>query len=159
MPPKNNTSEEPKKDTYSNSNTQRLESAGKAPKNLEHKSLVCTRCTSATAWLTSYLIDHLKLHLATYTEVITDNEGKTVEVRIYYYQALQMLKIGAYNPASAYVIRFSHLTSRLQTELNELDVIDLNYVLKQSVSRIFEDINIDLYHNSISRMLRIDLQR
>jgi hypothetical protein len=155
MSAKNNTNEEHKKDTYSNSNTQKLESS----KNLEHKSLVCTRCTSAKPWLTSYLIDHLKLHLATYTEIITDNEGKTAEVRIYYCQALQMLKIGAHNPAPAYVIRFSHLTSRLQTELNELDGIDLSYVLKQVVSRIFEDINIELYHNSISRMLRIDLQR
>lgn len=151
--------EEPEKGTYSNSSIQRLESAKKVPEDLEHKSLICIRCTSAKPWLTSYLIDHLKLHLATYTEVITNNEGKTAEVRIYYCQALRMLKIGAYNPAPAYVIRFSHLTSRLQTELNELDDIDLSYVLKQAVSRIFEDINVGLYHNSISRMLRIILER
>lgn len=147
-----NTSDEPKKVTYSNSNTQRLESPGKVPKN-------CIRCNSVEPWLTSYLIDHLKLHLATYTEEITNNEGKTIEVRIYYCQALQLLKIAAYNPAPAYIIRFSHLTSRLQAELTELNDIDLTYVLKQAVSRIFEDINVDLYHNSISRMLRIILER
>jgi hypothetical protein len=32
-------------------------------------------------------------------------------------------------------------------------------VLKQAVSRIFEDINLELYHNSISRALRVVLQR
>jgi hypothetical protein len=91
----------------------------------------------------------------TYTEVITNNEGKSTEIRIYYFQAFQLLKIGAYNPVPPYVIIFSHLTSRLQLELNQLHGIDLTYVLKQAASRIFEDINLELYHNSSSRILRI----
>jgi hypothetical protein len=148
-----------KKDRAFNSDKVNLNFSTSAHKKLQHESLSCLRCTSAERWLTSYLIDHLKLHLATYTEVITNNEGKTLEVRIYYCQALQLLKIGAYNPAPAYVIRFSHLTSRLQTELNELDDTELTYVLKQAVSRIFEVINVELYHNSISRMLTIILER
>jgi hypothetical protein len=108
------------------------------------------------AWLTSYLIDHLSQHLATYTEVKTNSEDETIHVRMYYDQALQMLKIGAYDPVPPYVINFSHLTPRLQTELHDLD---FTYVLKQAVSRIFEDINLELYHNSISRALRLVLQR
>ena len=115
--------------------------------------------TFPEAWLTSYLIDHLKQHLATYTEVKTSSEGKTVPARIYYDQALQMLKVGAYNPVPSYIIQFSHLNTRLQTELDQLQDIDLIYVLKQAVSRIFEDINLELYHNSISRILRVVLQR
>ena len=128
-------------------------------KNPEHGSLGCTICTSDALWLTSYLIDHLKQHLATYTEVITNKEGKTAEVRIYYEQAFQLLKIGAYKPAPPYIIQFSHLTSRLQTELDQLDDIDRIYVLKQAVSRIFEDINLELHHSSISHVLRVVLQR
>jgi hypothetical protein len=130
-----------------------------AHKNPEHGSLGCTICTSDALWLTSYLIDHLKQHLATYTEVITNKEGKTAKVRIYYGQAFQLLKIGAYKPAPPYIIRFSHLTPRLQSELDQLDDIDRTYVLKQAVSRIFEDINLGLYHNSISRVLWVVLQR
>lgn len=122
-------------------------------------SVVCRTCTSKEEWLTSYLIDHLKQHLATYTEVITNSEGKTAEARIYYDQGFQLLKIGAYKPVPPYVIKFSHLTPRLQNELNQLDDIDRIYVLKQAVSRIFEDINLGIYHNSISCVLRIVLQR
>ena len=110
-------------------------------------------------WSTNYLTDRLKQHLATYTEVKTNNEGKTVVVRIYYDQAFQLLKIGRYKPALPYIIQFSHLTSRLQTELDQLHDIDRTYVLKQAVSRIFEDINLGIYHNSVSRVLRVVLQR
>jgi hypothetical protein len=119
----------------------------------------CSICTSPHEWLTSYTIDHLKQHLATYTELKTNSEGKTTEIRIYYDQALQMLKIGAYKPAPPYVIQFAHLTPRLQIELDQLLDIDLKYVLKQAVSRIFEDINLQLYHNSISRVLWVVLQK
>jgi hypothetical protein len=127
--------------------------------NLEHGSSSCLSCTSDDAWLTSYLIDHLKQHLATYTEVKTNSEGETIRVRVYYEQAFQLLKIGAYKPAPPYIIWFSHLTSRLQTELVQLDDIHRTYVLKQTVSRIFEDINLELCHNSISRVLRVVLQK
>jgi hypothetical protein len=119
----------------------------------------CSICTSDEPWLTSYLLDHLKQHLATYTEVKTNSEGKTTKIRIYYDQALQLLKIGAYKPVPPYVIQFSHLTPRLQIELDQLQDMDLKYVLKQAVSRIFEDINLGLYHNSISRVLWVVLQR
>jgi len=122
-------------------------------------SLLCLSPTSDEAWFTSYLVDNLKQHLATYTELITNNDGKIAAVRTYYDQAFRLLKIGAYNPVPPYVIQFSHLTPRLQTELNQLDSIDRTYVLKQAVSRIFEDLNLELYHNSISRVLRIVLQR
>ena len=47
----------------------------------ENGSLGCRTCTSDEEWFTSYLIDHLKQHLATYTERITNNEGETAEVQ------------------------------------------------------------------------------
>ena len=102
-----------------------------AHKNSENGTLGCLICTSDELWLTSYVIDHLKQHLATYTEVITNNQGETAVVRPYCDQAFRLLKIGRYNPPPPYIIKFSHLTSRLQTELNQLDGIDLIYVLKQ----------------------------
>ena len=42
-------------------------------------------------------------------------------------------------------------------ELNQLDENDRKFVLKQAVGRIFEDINFDLYHNSISANLEVVL--
>jgi hypothetical protein len=66
--------------------------------------------------------------------------------RIYYYQTFHLLRFGRYNPQ--YVIQFSYLTSRLQTELNQQHGIDLIYVLKQALCRIFQDINLDIYHNN-----------
>jgi hypothetical protein len=52
--------------------------------NLEYGSSGCPIYISKEEWLTSYLIDHLKQHLATYTEVIINNEGTSTHVRIYY---------------------------------------------------------------------------
>jgi hypothetical protein len=42
-------------------------------------------------------------------------------------------------------------------ELYHLDEKDRKFVLKQAVSRIFEDININLYHDSISANLEVVL--
>jgi hypothetical protein len=42
-------------------------------------------------------------------------------------------------------------------ELSRLDEKDKKFVLKQAVSRIFEDININLYHDSISANLEVVL--
>ena len=42
-------------------------------------------------------------------------------------------------------------------ELSQLDEKDRKFVLKQAVSRIFEDINFNLYHDSISANLKVIL--
>jgi len=39
-----------------------------------------------------------------------------------------------------------------------LDEKDKKFVLKQAVGRIFEDINFDLYHDSISANLEVILE-
>jgi len=41
--------------------------------------------------------------------------------------------------------------------LSQLDEKDRRFVLKQAVGRIFEDINFNLYHDSISTNLEIVL--
>ena len=42
-------------------------------------------------------------------------------------------------------------------ELSQLDEKDRTFVLKQAVGGIFEDINFDLYHDSISANLKVIL--
>ena len=51
----------------------------------------------------------------------------------------------------------SHLSAEMIYELGQLDEQDRKFVLKQAVGRIFEDINFDLYHDSISANLEVIL--
>jgi hypothetical protein len=44
-------------------------------------------------------------------------------------------------------------------ELSQLDKKDRKFVLKQAIGQIFEDINFDLYHDSISANLEVVLTK
>jgi hypothetical protein len=103
-------------------------------------------------WSTNYIVDRLKQCLASVVDSF-DN-------RTYYFQALNHLYIGAceYDTALQFVVYLSDLTPRLIKELSEVDRYTLNFVLKQAVGRIFEDIDFKLYHNSISKVLKVKLQ-
>src|ERR687888_1242316 len=122
---------------------------------------------NATEWTSNYLIDRLKQFLATIennynnTSDITENDKRKFyekwgfsESRKYYFQAYNLLKIGAFKPVLPFIINLSDLTPRLLKELYELDHEDRDYVLRQAVGRIFEDVNFKLYHNSISKVLK-----
>jgi hypothetical protein len=67
--------------------------------------------------------------------------------------------MGAMSPTPIFYVDASDLSIELLEDLNELDVTTKDFVLKQSVGRIFEDINPELYHNSISKVLRVKLSR
>lgn len=104
------------------------------------------------------LVDHLKQNLATITGCITVTDGEKIyDNRKYYNQAHNLLKIGAYRPVPHFLVSVSDLWPELLKELWVLDKRDRTFVLKQAVSRIFEDINSNLYHNSISRVLEVRL--
>lgn len=103
-------------------------------------------------WSTNYLIDRLKQRLASVVDSF-DN-------RTYYFQALNHLNIGAceYDNVPYFTIYASDLTPRIIRELSQLnDDKERNFVLKQAVGRIFEDIDFRLYHNSISKVLKVRL--
>jgi hypothetical protein len=51
----------------------------------------------------------------------------------------------------------SHLSAEMIYELGQLDEQDKKFVLKQAVGGIFEDINFNLYHDSISANLEVVL--
>lgn len=100
------------------------------------------------------LVDRLKQHLAT----IEDSEGK-YDHRKYYNQAHDMLKIGAFKPVPYFTVYLADLTPELIIELYGLDIADRIFVLKQAISRIFEDVNFEIYHNSVSKVLKVKLQK
>jgi hypothetical protein len=78
--------------------------------------------------------------------------------RKYYNQAHHYLKVAAFKPVPYFVVNLSDLTPRLIEELYGLDNTDRSHFLQQAVGRIFEDVNFELYHNSISRVLKVELQ-
>jgi hypothetical protein len=121
-------------------------------------------CDDRDLWSINYLIDVLKKRLACVTQSTTntnassDSDKESVDSRVYYDQAYKMLKIGALRPAPTYIILLRDLTPKIISELYRLDTNDRGYVLKQAVGRIFEDVNSDIYHNSISRVLKVQLK-
>lgn len=121
-------------------------------------------CDDRDLWSINYLIDALKMHLASVKQSTTNvnvslgSDKESVDSRAYYDQAYKMLKIGAFRPAPPYIILLRDLSPKIISELYRLDVNDRGYVLKQAVGRIFEDVNSDIYHNSVSRVLKVQLK-
>jgi DNA modification methylase len=114
--------------------------------------------TEYTGMTEACLVDRLKQNLATITECITvTGTEKIYDNRKYYNQAHNLLKIGACRPVPHFLVSVSDLWPELLKELRILDKRNRKFVLKQAVGRIFEDINSELYHNSISRVLEVRL--
>ena len=86
-------------------------------------------------------------------------EKKICDDRWYYYKAYHYLKLGLFlrKDAPPYKISLSHLSAEIIYELNHFNEKDRKFILKQAVGRIFEDINFDLYHDSISAKLKVIL--
>ena len=112
-------------------------------------------------WSTNYTIDRLKEHLAKIKHYEITSEDKSIEGRKYYDHAFELLKIGAFKPTPSFVISLADFDEdpRLLKELHSLDRETLQYVLLQAVGRIFEDVNSKLYHNSISKVLKVRLEK
>lgn len=77
----------------------------------------------------------------------------------YYHQAQHYFKIGAFDRKMIpkFLVSMQDLNPSLLRELANLDNEDRNYVLKQAVGHLFEDINSGLYHASISKILEVKL--
>jgi hypothetical protein len=83
-----------------------------------------------------------------------------IDDRWYYYKAYHYLKLGLFlnkKEAPPFNVKIDHLSQDIIYELRQLDSKDRKFVLKLAVSRIFEDINFDLYHDSISANLEVIL--
>lgn len=79
--------------------------------------------------------------------------------RKYYYKANHFLKIGVFkNNIPTFKVELSDLQNDTIYELSLVSIVsDRSFILKQAVAKIFEDINYELYHNSISYFLKIEL--
>ena len=128
-------------------------------------------CSEEEQWSDSYLVDNLKQQLAlvqsSKSKIPTDlldalnHEFNTyfslISNRHYVNQAFHYLKIGVLRPVPEFLISLSDLSPKLVKELAALDKKTRDFVLKQAVGRISEDIDSELYHNSISSVLNVRL--
>jgi hypothetical protein len=82
-----------------------------------------------------------------------------IDDRWYYYKAYHYQKLGLFlrKDAHPFKVSLSHISPEIIYELSQLNGKDRKYVLKQAVGRLFEDINFDLYHDSISANLEVVL--
>ena len=110
-----------------------------------------------TRYTISATIEKIKKVLASVKS--TDMEENNIDEREYYYQAYLFQKLGLYKreDAPAFKVKLGHLSDDIIYELSTFDENTRRFVLKQAVSRIFEDINFDLYHDSISNRLEVIL--
>jgi hypothetical protein len=109
-------------------------------------------------WHLGYIIEVLFLQLAKIKEILNYN-GKKVSISRYYNQALRMWKwIPISKPKAKFIINISDLTPRIYCELKNLDSYAAHYVLKESVRRIFENIDFKFYHEHIEDNLDVFLE-
>ena len=110
--------------------------------------------------LNQFYYDHDKeLDFSIDTKDSKSIEKKIYDDRWYYYKAYHYQKLGVFlrKDAPPFKVSLSHLSPEMIYELSQLDEKDRKFVLKQAVSRIFEDINFNLYHDSISANLKVIL--
>jgi hypothetical protein len=114
--------------------------------------------TDIEYWTIEHLIDELFLKIAKNREIINHNDKK-ITIYKYYHQALRMWKwIPISKPKAKFIINISDLTPRLYCELKNLDKYTAQYVLKESVKRIFESIDFKFYHVHIENNLEVVLE-
>ena len=110
-------------------------------------------------WTIAHLSDELSLQLVKAKETLNYN-GRKITIYKYYNQALRLWKwIPISKPKTKFIINISDLTPRIYCELKNLDKDALRYVLKESVRRIFENIDFKFYHECIEDNLEVTLYK
>jgi hypothetical protein len=103
-------------------------------------------------WTTCRLSDELYLDLMR----VRNCKG----TRKYEVEARQLIyKIPVYKPAPLFIISLADLNDKIKFELSSLDSEPLNEVIKESVSRIFENIDERYFLLSVKKLLKWELSR
>lgn len=105
--------------------------------------------TDIEYWTTEHLLDELFLIIAKKREIINYHDKK-ITIYKYYHKALTVWKwIPISKSKAKFIINISDLTPRIFCEIKSLDNHTMQYVLKESVKRIFENIDFKFYHQHI----------
>jgi hypothetical protein len=105
---------------------------------------------------TERLTDELFLELDNVKEI---DENSGLIKRKYEERAKWLMhRISVYRPAPPFIVNLSDLTTRIKEELADLDDETLEYVLKESISRIFEGIDQRYFRLSVRRFLQSEIR-
>ena len=115
-------------------------------------------------WTEEYLIEQIFLQLAgTEQTIVNPNNGKNIVISKYYRQASDLKdwiprtrQEGKKYSVPKFIINKSDLELRLIAELRSAE--NPEYILKQAVGRIFENLDFKQYHLSIARNLKVRLE-
>lgn len=106
-------------------------------------------------WTKEYLVDRLFFEMV---EVRDGAEGwddyqHKGQKKKYENRGTDAIKMAAGRPPPIFVINISDLTLRLRLELAGLDMDSLNYVVRQAIERICENVNSKLYQLTLKKSL------
>ena len=108
------------------------------------------------AWSTGRLVDELFLELDNVKEI---DEKSGLIKRKYEEQAKCLIHmIPVYRPAPPFIINLFDLSTRIKEDLADLDDETMDYVLKESICRIFEGVDQHYFKLSVRRFLQSELR-
>ena len=108
------------------------------------------------AWSMERLIDELFLELDNVKEI--DEKSGLVKRKYEERAKWLMHRIPVYRPAPPFIVNLSNLDSiRIKEELADLDNKTLDYVMKESIGRIFEGIDQCYFRLSVRRFLQWEI--
>jgi hypothetical protein len=68
-----------------------------------------------------------------------------------------MYKIPVYKPVPSFIINLGDLSNKVKVELRSLDAKSLNYVMKEAVCRVFENIDECYFLLNVKKLLKWEL--
>ena len=87
------------------------------------------------------------------------NNGNGVSRRLYEQQAIyKMYRMPIYSPPPVFVVHLKHLDYRLKQELAKLDKWSKDYVMKESIGRICEQVDKRFFLLSVKSLLKWRLE-
>jgi hypothetical protein len=122
---------------------------------MTNNELVCEPNEQKELWTIEYLVDRLFFEMV---EIKDEAEGwedyqHEGQKKKYEERGKDAIKMAAGRPPPIFIINISDLTWRLKFELNGLDIDTLDYVVRQAIERLCENVNSKLYHLTLKKFL------
>lgn len=113
---------------------------------------------SKEVWTTEATVDQVYFLLIERSKEVIAVNDRTIPVRKYRRQAMRLIKQSLLTgQIDNFVINISDIGPRLKEELAYLKQYPktLQYVIAKSVERLFEDLDFEYFHLSISKQLKV----
>ena len=130
---------------------------------------ILRRVADSQPWSTQYLIDEITISLLDTKAVFCMLDGLTRDVRmqdiknlgrgvirrLYEAQArYKMYRMSIFQPPPTFVVYLKHLDDRVKQELKSLDRETKDFVMREAIGRIFEQVDSRYFLLSVKPLLR-----